>query len=256
MTIQNAKTKSDTFRKELAAIRARALRRRTRAIALSVFLVAELAALGVSLRFSLTFAVCVGLSVFFALFILFFLQLLRKTPDLRRVARRLETRFPEEGGVLSATLDDDSRRLFAQNAMLGLATRRADALVAGLRAVSQDEIDVVLYAGRVDSRSLLRATRSRGALPLLVAILAGLLFARVGASFVATSTSSREAPLPSAPTRLSEASTGKSEEPLVQSRSADEEKPSPFDAGDKEDAFACAAVLCEDLERLTGLAGA
>ena len=93
MTIQNAKTKSDTFRKELAAIRARALRRRTRAIALSVFLVAELAALGVSLRFSLTFAVCVGLSVFFTLFTLFFLQLLRKTPDLRRVARRLETRF-------------------------------------------------------------------------------------------------------------------------------------------------------------------
>ena len=256
MTIQNAKTKSDTLRKELAAIRARALRRRTRAIALSVFLVAELAALGVSLRFSLTFAVCVGLSVFFALFILFFLQLLRKTPDLRRVARRLETRFPEEGGVLSATLDDESRRLSAQNAMLGLATRRADALVAGLRAVSQDEIDVVLYAGRVDSRSLLRATRSRVTLPLLAAILAGLLLARVGASFVATSTSSREAPLPAAPTLPSEASTRKSEEPLVQSQSAEEEKPSPFDAGDKEDAFACAAVLCEDLERLTGLADA
>ena len=256
MTIQNAKTKSDTLRKELAAIRARALRRRTRAIALSVFLVAELAALGVSLRFSLTFAVCVGLSVFFALFILFFLQLLRKTPDLRRVARRLETRFPEEGGVLSATLDDESRRLSAQNAMLGLATRRADALVAGLRAVSQDEIDVVLYAGRVDSRSLLRATRSRVTLPLLAAILAGLLLARVGASFVATSSSSRETPLVASPTRPSEASTRKSEEPLVQSQSADEEKPSPFDAWDKEDAFACAAVLCEDLERLTGLADA
>ena len=256
MTIQNAKTKSGALREELAAIRARALRRRARFLALRALLGAELIALGVSLRFSLLCVICVGLGVFFALFLLFFLRLLRKTPDLRGVARRVETRFPEEGGVLSATLDDESRRFPAQNAMRRLATTRAVALLAAFRAVSRDEIDAVLYADRVDSRSLLRATRSRGALPLLVAILAGLLFARVGASFVATSTSSREAPLPSAPTRLSEASTGKSEEPLVQSRSADEEKPSPFDAGDKEDAFACAAVLCEDLERLTGLADA
>ncbi len=256
MTIQNAKTKSGALREELAAIRARALRRRARFLALRALLGAELIALGVSLRFSLLCVICVGLGVFFALFLLFFLRLLRKTPDLRGVARRVETRFPEEGGVLSATLDDESRRFPAQNAMRRLATTRAAALLAAFRAVSRDEIDAVLYADRVDSRSLLRATRSRGALPLLVAILAGLLFARVGASFVATSTSSREAPLPSAPTRLSEASTGKSEEPLVQSRSADEEKPSPFDAGDKEDAFACAAVLCEDLERLTGLADA
>ena len=99
MTIQNAKTKSGALREELAAIRARALRRRARFLALRALLGAELIALGVSLRFTLLCVIFVGLGAFFALFLLFFLRLLRKTPDLRGVARRVETRFPEEGGV-------------------------------------------------------------------------------------------------------------------------------------------------------------
>lgn len=256
MTIQNAKTKSGALREELAAIRARALRRRARFLALRALLGAELIALGVSLRFSLLCVICVGLGAFFALFLLFFLRLLRKTPDLRGVARRVETRFPEEGGVLSATLDDESRRFPAQNAMRRLAATRADALLAAFRAVSRDEIDAVLYADRVDSRTLLRATRSRGASPFLAAILAALLFVRVGVSFVARSTPLRETPLAASPTRVFEASTPKDEEPLIQAQSAEEEPPAPNDAGNSEDAFPCAAVLCEDLERLTGLAGA
>lgn len=247
---------SGSLREELAAVRARALRRRARFLALRALLVAEIAALGGALRFSFVFVLWSGLGVFFALFIFFFLRLLRKTPDLRGVARRLERRFPEEGGVLSATLDDESRRLPAQNAMRRLATTRAAALVASLRALSREEIDSVLYAGRVDSRTLLHATRSRGVSPLLAAIFAALLVARVGVSLVATPIPSRETPFVVAPTRVSETPTAKSEERLPQAQSAEKEESIPVDAGNREDAFPCAATLCEDLERLTELAGA
>lgn len=255
MTTQNAKTKSGSLREELAAVRARALRRRARFLALRALLVAELMALGVSLRFSFARVICVALGVFFALFTLFFLRLLRKTPDLPGVARRLETRFPEEGGVLSATLDDESRRFPAQNAMRRLVATRADALLAALRAISRNEIDAILYAERVDSRTLLRATRSRAPSLLLAAILAAFLFARVGVSLVPTSTPSREPPLAAAPNRVPESPTPKDEETLAQAQSAGEDKSAPI-GGNSEDAFPCAAVLCEDLERLTGLAEA
>lgn len=257
MTIQNAKTKSGMLREELDAIRARALRRQTRLLALRVLLFAELAALGVSLRFSLVCAICVALGVFFVLSSFFFLRLLRKTPNLRGVARRLETRFPEEGGVLSATLDDEASPLPALNAMRRLATARAAALVLSLRAISREEIDAILYADRVDSTALARAARSRDALPALVATLAALLFAQAALSLVATSNPSGETPLPeSRPPLVSDASTPEGEETLAPTANAEEEKSAPFGEENAADAFPCAAVLCEDLERLTGLARA